>query len=171
MPHQPASPSSVQSVDDPRIKPNDILLRMVPPEHYPIDPSTGRRYVYSALFNTTRRGASVLRKGMAEAVIQQYFPECGIAEMIADEIRKAGCVIAIEEDPFFPHWPKDAHAVIYKQGQKQPKANLKDGQIDAPPPFKAAAALPAREIIPRQSMQRKGSIRKSQTSVQWKNNS
>jgi len=68
---------------------------------------------------------------MAESEIQKYFPDFGIAEMVAHEVRKAGCVIAIEADLGFPHWPPDAHATIYKHGEKQPKANLKDRQIDA----------------------------------------
>jgi hypothetical protein len=115
----------------PQIHPKDVLLRLIPPQHYPIDPNTGQRYVSSTLFNISRKGASVLRKGMAEAEIAKYFPDCGIAEMVAEDIEKAGCVVVIEDDRVFLHWPKDAHAVIYKQGHKQPKANLKDGQIDA----------------------------------------
>jgi hypothetical protein len=112
----------------PQIHPKDVLLRLIPPLHYPIDPNTGQHYISSALFNISRNGASVLRKGMAEAEIAKYFPDCGIAEMVAEDIEKAGCMIVIEDEP---PWPKDAHAVIYKKGQKQPKANLKDGQIEA----------------------------------------
>jgi hypothetical protein len=131
MPKQTIPPVPVQSVDDDRIQPTDILLRLIPIEHYPIDPNTGRRFVASSAFNISRKGVSVLRKGMADGVIQQLFPDFGIAEMTAHEIRKAGCVIAIEEDLGFAHWPRDSHAVVYKQSDTQPKAKLKDRQIHA----------------------------------------
>jgi hypothetical protein len=132
MPKQPTSPPiPVQSVDDNRIQPTEILLRLIPLAHYPIDPNTGERFVSSVEFNISRKGVCVLRKGMAEEVIRQFFPDFGIAELSAYEIRKAGCVIAIETDPEFTHWPEDSHAVIYKQSDKQPKANLKDKQVDA----------------------------------------
>jgi len=120
-----SAPAGTQRADDPAVKHDETLWRLIAPHWYPADPSTGRRAIDEAAFAHNREVSALRSSLVSEAQVKGRFPDHGIAELPVGEVRKAGCVIQIKDDP---SWPPQAHAVIKKAPDG---TRLKPAQIAA----------------------------------------
>ena len=114
-----------QNLDDLRVTDDEIVWRLIDPKYYVEDPTNpGKRIIAVGTFSHTSKGVSLLRESVLKGqekdpvgFIQRRFPKFGIAALKAADVRKAGCLFAIETDPLY-NWPRDCHVGIYKAPNK-----------------------------------------------------
>jgi hypothetical protein len=104
-------PTASQRLDDPEVKDDEELWRLIAPDWYPADPTTGERAIDEAAFSHNKQVSALRSSLVTEAEVKQHFPDHGIAALPVAEVRKSGCVIRIEDQP---PWPAKAHVVIRK---------------------------------------------------------
>ena len=129
---KPGGSGAGPSLDDWKVQNDEIVWRLIDPQYYPEDPNIpGTRRIAVGTFSHNKKGVSFLRSHLLgpdpQAFIKQRFPKWGIAALKAEDVRiQAGCLFAIESDPFFT-WPPDSHVCIYKSPNKN---RLKPWQCD-----------------------------------------
>ncbi len=116
-------PTASQQLDDPEVKDDEELWRLIAPDWYPADSSTGLRAIDEAAFSHNKQVSALRSSLVTEAEVKRHFPNHGIAALPVAAVRQSGCVIQIDDQP---PWPTKAHVVI----RKSPNGSrLKPAQI------------------------------------------